>query len=228
MLRYLLTIIILAISFPIIDGQTLRTAAEYNNRGLSRQRQGDLDGAIEDFTAAIERSSGMMLVVVYHNRGNARTGKSDWDGAIADYTKSLELQLDSSSGPPVKKSNNKDGGLPVFSGVIVAPPIAFTYNRRGNARKAKGDADGAIADYNKALEENPRYADAFYNRGVALQSKNDLDGAIKDYSTAVELAPGLTDAYVNRGQAKQSQHDLDGAIADYTRALELKADEAGI
>src|SRR2546428_4128371 len=226
---YLLTILFVVGSFQVARGQMPRNAQEYNTRGLLRQSQGDLDGAIEHFTKAIERANGLIQVIGYNNRANARMGKSDWDGAIADYTRSLDIQLDNNREVPVEiKRDNNEGSAGVFTGVTIAPPVAFTYNNRGNARKAKGDIEGAIADYNQALETNPRYTEAYYNRGIALQSKGDLGGAIRDYSTALELAPSFTDAYINRGQAKQAKDDLEGALADYNAALQLKSDDASI
>ena len=76
--------------------------------------------------------------------------------------------------------------------------FAPNYNKRGLAREAKGDHDGAIADYNRAIELNPKYAGAYNNRGLAKQArglasclateaKGDLDGAIADYDRAIEL-----------------------------------------
>jgi len=46
------------------------------------------------------------------------------------------------------------------------------YNNRANARRGKGDLEGAIADYTKAVELIPKYAEAFYNRGAAHHLKN--------------------------------------------------------
>jgi tetratricopeptide (TPR) repeat protein len=195
--------------------QVLKTPQEYNHRGLNRQSAGDLAGAIDDFSKAIDLSAGILKSISYGNRANARMSTGDWDGAIADFTQSIDIQL-----------NSKQAG--VSAGAIVAPPIALSYNNRGNARKAKGDIEGAITDYNKALAENPKYAHAFYNRGVAFQTKSDCATAIKDYSTAIALAPQLFDAYVNRGQCKQSQNDLDGAIGDYNAAIQLKSDDSSI
>ena len=37
--------------------------------------------------------------------------------------------------------------------------------------------DGAIADYNKAIELNPNYAEAYYNRGSEKSDLKDYDGA---------------------------------------------------
>src|SRR6266513_723537 len=166
----LLAVLVIGASAHAALGQSPRTAQEFNYRGLDRQNRGDIDGAIDDFTKAIERSDGMVQVVGYINRANARLSKSDWDGAIADYTRGLELQLNPGENLKAKPERSNREAVSVSSGATLAPPIEFTFNGRGNARRAKGDVDGAIADYTKALEQNPKYADAFYNRGVALQS----------------------------------------------------------
>src|SRR2546423_1428188 len=171
----LLAVLLTGPSAHIASGQSPRTAQEFNYRGLDKQNRGDIDGAIEDFTKAIEGSDGLVKVVGYINRANARLNKSDWDGAIADYTSSLDLQLNPGENVKAKPERRKpEANVLVSGGVTLAPPIAFTYNNRGNARKGKGDLDGAIADYTKALEQNPKYAEAFYNRGIALQAKDDL------------------------------------------------------
>ncbi len=77
--------------------------------------------------------------------------------------------------------------------VAAAQTSAFApnYNNRGLAKEGKGDHDGAIADYNRAIELNPKYAGACNNRGLAKQAKGDLDGAIADYNRALELAAKL-------------------------------------
>ena len=51
------------------------------------------------------------------------------------------------------------------------PTSAAGYLSRGNARWQKGDLEGAIADYTKAIELDPNSADGYYNRGVARQSE---------------------------------------------------------
>ncbi len=95
------------------------------------------------------------------------------------------------------------------------------YKGRGNAKYAKQDLDGAIADYDRAIALNPNGADAYYNRGLAKRTKQDLDGAIADFDRAIALNPNDPDAYYNRGNAKRAKEDLDGAIADYGRTIAL-------
>ena len=69
--------------------QTLKTAEEYNNRGLDRQNRGDLDGAIADYTRALQLESNDASI--YFGRGAARQKKNDLEGALADYNKAIEL-----------------------------------------------------------------------------------------------------------------------------------------
>jgi tetratricopeptide (TPR) repeat protein len=109
--------------------------------------------------------------------------------------------------------------------VAAAQTSAFApyYNKRGLAREAKGDHDGAVADYNRAIDLNPKDAGAYMNRGFAKQANGDVDGAIADFDRAIDLDPKQPRAYMNRGFAKQANGDQDGAIADYNRALELAA-----
>ena len=101
------------------------------------------------------------------------------------------------------------------------------YNERGIAKGVKGDIDGAIADFTRAIELYPKYSTAYTNRGLAKKNKGDLDGAIADCNRAIELDPKDAGGYSNRGIAKQAQGDLKGAIADYTRAIELDPKDAG-
>jgi tetratricopeptide (TPR) repeat protein len=91
----------------------------------------------------------------------------------------------------------------------------------GVEKQAKGDLDGAIADFAKVIELAPKEADAYFNRGTAETGKSDWDGAIADFDIAVQLKPEYADAYGWRGVVKEAKGDLDGALADYNKAIEL-------
>jgi tetratricopeptide (TPR) repeat protein len=95
---------------------------------------------------------------------------------------------------------------------------------RGIEKGKKGDLDGAIADFDRAIELNPKDDAPYYNRAQAKRLKKDAAGAIADYTRAIELGSKNPAAYNNRGNARAENNDRDGAIADYTRAIELKPD----
>ena len=65
-------------------------------------------------------------------------------------------------------------------------------SNRGVVKYDQGDLQGALSDYNKALELNPGDAEAYNNRGVVKYERGDLEGATKDFDRAIELDPRLS------------------------------------
>src|ERR1700722_17238808 len=84
-----------------------------------------------------------------------------------------------------------------------------------------GDYSGAIAYFNKAIEQNPQNADAYIYRGVAKSFLKDYAGVVADDTKAIELNPQDSEAYVYRGVAKNFLKDSRGAVAEDTTAIEL-------
>ena len=79
--------------------------------------------------------------------------------------------------------------------------------------------EGALEDYNKAIELNFNDAGAYYNRGLAKDNLGDHKGAIEDYNKAIEFDSNDAGAYYNRGNAKDNLGDHKGAIKDYNKPL---------
>ncbi|MBI4615970.1 MAG: tetratricopeptide repeat protein [Planctomycetes bacterium] len=208
-----------------------RTASEYNDRGEVRRAQGDLAGAIRDFSRAIELDPGR--AAVYSNRGNARRVVGDLAGAIQDYARAIEINPKFATAYQNRGAALLDGGE--FAGAIqdatraieIDPDLALAYSNRGAARKAQGDLAGAIQDYTRAVELDGNLAVAVTNRGSAREAAGDLAGAIQDHTRAIEIAPNRALAYYSRGNARNVQGDLAGAIQDYTRAIELDPNHSG-
>jgi tetratricopeptide (TPR) repeat protein len=96
----------------------------------------------------------------------------------------------------------------------------------GIEKGKEGDLDGAIGDFTRAIELNPKDDAPYYNRAQSKWLKRDAAGAIADYTRAIELGSQNPAAYNNRGNARAENNDRDGAIADYTRAIQLKPDYA--
>jgi tetratricopeptide (TPR) repeat protein len=64
-------------------------AFAYEVRGDARRKQGDLEGAIADFTKIIRINPNDAKT--YHRRGNARRDQGNLEGAIADYKEGLRV-----------------------------------------------------------------------------------------------------------------------------------------
>jgi lipoprotein NlpI len=97
----------------------------------------------------------------------------------------------------------------------------LAYNNRGNAYKAKGDNDRAIADYNQAISLDPKDALAYNNRGNAYKAKGDNDRAIADYNQAISLDPKSSNSYFNRGRSNLYAGSVEKALADLNQASAL-------
>src|ERR1700737_4960485 len=147
-------LIFLLCSYLLVQAQTPASAIDHYEHGTRRFQKGDLDGAIEDFTKAISISS--------------RLGSN---------------QLTRGSVPPGANGLAASAGE-VREITVIDPFTANAYTSRGLARYRKGDVDGAIADYELAIQINPGLAAAYLNRGTARYAKGDGDGALADWNRA--------------------------------------------
>jgi len=99
-------------------------------------------------------------------------------------------------------------------------------NNMGNLLVKRGKLDEAIAQYGKALDIHPDYADARNNLGAALSAKGNLDEAIVQFRKALELIPDSAAACYNLGSALARKGNLEEAVAQYRKALEINPDFA--
>jgi tetratricopeptide (TPR) repeat protein len=80
------------------------------------------------------------------------------------------------------------------------------------------DFDGAMADFNKAIELNTEDPFAFNNRGCLKNKLRDFLGAIEDFNKAISINPNYGYAYMNRGISKENLRDVSGACKDWNEA----------
>ena len=71
----------------------------------------------------------------------------------------------------------------------------------GNENYDGGNYNKSIECYEKAIEENPRYADAWYNKGTALSKLGRYEEAIEAFDNALEIDPMYAKARQNREAA---------------------------
>lgn len=95
---------------------------------------------------------------------------------------------------------------------------------RAHEKESKGDLDGAMAEFGRAIEEQPdRRAEAYEFRGRIKERKGDWNAALADYDALVALDPKKADPYYIRATAKKQHGNFEGAMADFTRAAELRS-----
>ena len=82
-----------------------------------------------------------------------------------------------------------------------------------------GVAQGA--DYNKALDVNPQWAEVYTRRGGIYAASGQYAPAVTDFTRALEVNPLLVEAYTKRCMAYSHMDQQTQALADCARALAL-------
>ena len=130
---------------------------DFSQRGITRFEKNDLEGAIADFTKAIELK-GNELGYCFYFRGIALYRLGRLNEAIADLSKAITLK-----------------------------PHPRFYGDRGNLLAQRGDFDGAITDLNKAIELEPKFAKAYGDRGIVRLMRGEETAAESDFKKCFEL-----------------------------------------
>lgn len=97
---------------------------------------------------------------------------------------------------------------------------------RGLERARSGDKQGAIQEFNSAIELNPNNAEAYYKRANALYDLGSYQNAIDDYTAAIKINPSYVNSYFNRGLTYYEMGKYREAIADYTMTIKLDPKDA--
>ena len=122
------------------------------------------------------------------------------------------------------------------SKVTLAPrEDAIAYYNRGNAKDDKGDLDGAIADYNRAIELDPKLAIAYNNRGNAekkLSRSPSRSAEMPSVPLASPVSPTMTPApgfNVNQAllSAQLSFYKMHSNLLNMTRWMQLRRSASG-
>ena len=82
---------VLALGSPLITARANPLARQYFNQGVEKYEADNYQGAISDWSKAIEINP--QYARAFANRGAAKDELGDYQGAIADYNKALELSL---------------------------------------------------------------------------------------------------------------------------------------
>jgi len=157
----------------------------WHNRGRAKAAAGDVDGAIADFSRAIELRSG--FPDPWHERGRAWTRKGRQDLAAADLAVALRLNpphaglafelgiAEARSGKP------KDALVHLSRALELKSDFPEARLERARLLALSGDLKAAAADLDEALRRQPSYA-LLFERGTVRAIGGNLDGAIAYYT----------------------------------------------
>lgn len=101
------------------------------------------------------------------------------------------------------------------------PDDAEGHGNLGNAFRAAGQLEKAVASHGRAISLEPGHAESHNNLGSALLDLGRIEEAIASFRRAVALKPDFALAHANLGNALTLQNQPDEAEASCRRALAL-------
>ena len=108
-------------------------------------------------------------------------------------------------------------------------PIDVTVAQRvtaGEVLREAGQLDAALAEFNRALEINPDYIDAYLGIGGVERDKRQYEEARETYRRAIRIDGFSFDARYYLGLMQQVLGETGQAILEYQRALDIDPDNA--
>lgn len=232
---FILLLAIVCWTSQAANAQTPGLAVRYYELGHEKIKVGDWQGAVDDFTRAIELDAQLQpqqnshqyngsqtgssevyvsdpfTAAAYHSRAIAHANLGELDEAIDDYQHALRIKpkwAEAYLGLGFVLLDKKDfaGAIDEFSRTIkIKPTLVTAHHARGTAFMKQGRMEPAVDDFTSALKLDPRMAEAYANRGLALMVLGREAEARTDIEKCLELKPEL-------------KKDLDGRI-DLARRL---------
>ena len=74
----------------------------------------------------------------------------------------------------------------------------------------RGDLEKATADYNRAIELDSFFAEAYFDRALVYVAQNNWDKALADYKQVIRFDPRTAEAYKEWGRAADKAGPQDG------------------
>ena len=96
------------------------------------------------------------------------------------------------------------------------------YFLRGVAKYNLDDLGGALADFTKALEENPVYTQAYQYRAITRSRMGLYQEALDDFSNALSIRPSNASTYYSRGVTYFLNREFQKSIDDFSQFLKIE------
>jgi len=97
---------------------------------------------------------------------------------------------------------------------------------KGNILSNEGKLEEAATLYDKAINLNPNYVEAYYKKANILGDMGRNEEAIVCYDKAISLDPNYVNAYNNKGIALRLLGKNEEAVICYDQAIKLNPDDA--
>lgn len=133
--------------------------------------------------------------------------------------------------PPKEPARGKKAGKPVTeetppANVAANPQAAVQAYNRARQYQAQQDWESAISYYQRAIENNPGMANAWFNLGLVFAAKGDNAGARDAYEHAIKAQSDMIAARYNLALLQLGAHKREEALTQLREIVRQQADNA--
>ena len=185
-----------------------QTAKEYKESGIIKADSNDFEGAIKDFTLAIQLNS--KDDTAYFKRALCYDLLNNYNAALKDYSKAIEL-------------NSNDADYYHFRGEVKVSLEDYKEAFNDFIIASKFDTNSiwnnsyeTTSIIDKATKINPNLSLPNFYRAYCNFIKEEYQEALEVYNKLFELTPNAKSLYRYRGDVKFFLKDYQGAVEDYT------------
>lgn len=181
--------------------------AGYDHRGDMYFEEQNYKRAVADFTHVIRLEP--KNARAYFDRARSYRNQRQWDKARADFKKAIALKPDFAAAKEqlaFMEHKLKQAGTVSKEPDKPKNPLSAKGNYSlhyglGTVNHTKGNYTAAIKDFTKALEFEPKSAEAYMGRGRSYLATQQWDKAIADNTKVIRYDAGNSKAFNNLGVA---------------------------
>jgi tetratricopeptide (TPR) repeat protein len=200
--------------------------------GMKKYNAGNIAGASNDFSGAIEQDTNFMYAYSY--RGSIRLDGGNYDLALQDFDRAVALKpgdarlYSERAAALLGLQRFPEAAADCTKAIQLDPTEDYAYKCRASIRASLRDWDGALEDFNEAEKLNANDPWVYGTRARLQADRREYERAIDDATKAIELERTNPMPYTIRGFARQRLRDFEGAAADLNEANRLLPRDPGI
>jgi tetratricopeptide (TPR) repeat protein len=200
-----------------------------------KTRAGPIEAACTRLIQLKNPPKNLDLQGVYIFRGFVWYALHEYDKAIADYTVSINMPGKANTGNAsiaysfrsIAFGDKNDFDLAVADNVAalkINPKNFMVHHDQANLYRLMKRPGAALAELDRAIEINPKFAESYNSRGLILDETGQSDAALTNFNEVIRLNP-TAKAYAVRGNHWRLMGDLDKALQDQDEAVKLGGED---
>lgn len=206
------------------ESETMAKARELFNEGNALFESKKYDQAIAKFGESIKTDP--EFVEAYYNKGVAEIESKKYSDAILTLTAYVAKEPNGKGYFQRALANQEAGKITAAEKDYEKAKELDPDNEKipynfGVMKFMQNDFEGALEEFNAAIETKPDFAFAWNDKGSCYRQMGQYAEAVKAYEEAEKRNPKLAFVLSNLGKAKRLMGDNEGALSAYNRAMSI-------